>query len=151
MTINIQRLSLGDEAVLRVLAVEDADFDLDGRAGARKPLDDTQARDFLANPAVLLWVASDADQVLGFLYCVVVPLRSDDARELLLYEIGVRKHERRQGVGRALLAHMEAWMAEAGIKTVWVLADNPGAVTFYKSCAFIQEAEQPVYLTREVT
>ncbi|MDB5102057.1 MAG: GCN5-related N-acetyltransferase [Cyanobacteria bacterium RYN_339] len=148
MTITIKRLAPGDEPILQTLAAEDADFDLDGRSEPLKPLTAEQAHRYLSDPAVLNWAAMDGDTLLGFLYCLVVPLRSDDAQELLLYEIGVRSQWRRKGVGRALLDHMERWMKENAIKTVWVLADNPTAVDFYRGCGFGVEDEQPVYLTR---
>jgi ribosomal protein S18 acetylase RimI-like enzyme len=133
-----------------MLASEDADFDLDGRSGGLEPLSDEQARRFLANPAVLLWVAEAAGTVVGFNYCVEVPLRSGEGRELLLYEIGVRNAWRRQGVGRALLAEMERWMKAEALSTAWVCGDNPTAVAFYQGCGYHLEADQPTYLTREV-
>jgi ribosomal protein S18 acetylase RimI-like enzyme len=144
----IKRLGPGDEAILHSLALEDADFDLDGRGEPLRPLGAEEARTYLANPAVLHWVAQEGERALGFLYCLVVPLRSDDARELLLYEIGVRGEARRHGIGRALLDAMEAWMQTNATKTVWVLADNPTAVAFYRGCGFAVEDEQPVYMTR---
>jgi ribosomal protein S18 acetylase RimI-like enzyme len=39
-------------------------------------------------------------------------------------------------------------MAAEHLATVWVLADNPGAVEFYRAGGFAVEAEQPVYLVR---
>ena len=46
------------------------------------------------------------------------------------------------------MAHMERWMREHGVNEVWVLADNPGAVEFYRACGLGVEDEQPVYMTR---
>jgi ribosomal protein S18 acetylase RimI-like enzyme len=151
MSVTIRRLGPGDEALLELLATHDADFDLDGRGSSLRPLDRAAATRFLANPAVLLWVASADDVVVGLLYCLVVPLRSDEAQELLLYEIGVRSSWRKNGVGRALLDRMEDWMRANDIDVVWVLADNPIAVDFYRACEFVTEGEQPVYMTRDVT
>ena len=85
----------------------DPDFDLEGRGEALEPLSPQAARRFLADPAVLFWVAREDGHVAGFLYCLLVPLRSSDEQELLLYEIGVRAEWRRRGVGRLLLDHME--------------------------------------------
>src|SRR5262252_5004825 len=142
----VRRLGPGDEAVLTRLAVEDADFDLDGRGGDRAALDAGAARRYLADPAVLFWIATN-DDVVGFLSCVVVPLRSGDGRELLLYEIGVRQSRRRSGIGRALLNHMEEWMRTNHVPEVWVCADNPIAVGFYRGCGFKAPVDQPVYMT----
>jgi ribosomal protein S18 acetylase RimI-like enzyme len=135
---------------LQLLALEDADFDLEGRGEPLVPLEPAQATRYLSNPSVLHWVAFDDSGVTGFLYCSVVYLRSAPGQELLLYEIGVRQRVRRQGVGRALLTHMENWMRDSGLTEVWVLADNQVAVDFYRGCGFAQELEQPVYLTREI-
>jgi GNAT superfamily N-acetyltransferase len=151
MTVTIRRLGPGDESVLELLAKLDADFDLDGRGSSLQPLDHAAAQRFLANTAVLLWIAVADDVVVGLLYCLVVPLRSEQGQELLLYEIGVRSSWRKAGVGRALLNQMEDWMCTNGINVVWVLADNPIAVDFYRACDFLIESEQPVYMTRDVT
>jgi GNAT superfamily N-acetyltransferase len=63
-------------------------------------------------------------------------MRKEPARELLLYEIGVRSAWRRRGVGRGLISAMTDWMRAEGIVTAWVLADNPGAERFYEGCGF---------------
>jgi ribosomal protein S18 acetylase RimI-like enzyme len=148
--VSIKRLGPGDEPILELLAREDADFDLDGRGTALQPLGPTAAQKYLANPAVLHWVVVEGDAVIGFLYCILLPLRSGVGQELLLYEIGVRNSRRRRGTGRALLDHMEAWMRTNGVGEVWVCADNQVAVEFYRGCGFSAEAPQPVYLTRKV-
>ena len=151
MSFAIRRLAPGDEAILALLAVEDADFDLDVRGVPGEPLSPQRARAYLANPAVLSWVAVDGETIVGHLQCLHLPLRHGDGEELLLYEIGVRSAWRRRGAGRALLAEMEAWMRAHHVPEVWVLGDNQGAVDFYRACEFAIEDEQPVYLTRRLT
>jgi ribosomal protein S18 acetylase RimI-like enzyme len=150
MSVAIKRLGPGDEALLEVLTREDADFDLEGQGGGLTPLTPVHAQRYLANPGVLHWVAQQEGAVVGFLYCSLVLLRSEPARELLLYEIGVRSAWRRRGVGRALLSHMESWMRNNDVGVVWVCADNAIAVEFYRGCGFSNEAQQPVYMTREI-
>ncbi len=150
MTVSIKRLGPGDEATLELLALEDADFDLEGRSSGLTPLKPGHAQRYLANPNVLHWVAQHEGVTAGFLACSLVLLRSDPGRELLLYEVGVRSAWRRQGVGRALLSHMETWMQNNDVGVVWVCADNAVAVEFYRGCGFNLEEQQPVYLTREV-
>ena len=149
--VSIKRLGCGDERVLTLLATQDADFDLDGRSAPLAPLAPDHAQRFLADDAVLLWTAMDGDEVVGFLFCLIVPLRSGDGQELLLYEIGVRSAWRRRGVGRALLDEMERWMKTTGVSEVWVLSDNPAAVEFYRGCGFASDPDQPTYMTREIT
>ena len=92
----IRRLVPGDEAILTLLATDDADFDLGERGRPLKPLGSAAARRYLENPAVLCWVAVEADEVVGHLQCIALPLREDEGQELLLYEIGVRTACRRR-------------------------------------------------------
>src|SRR3712207_4274238 len=108
MAMSIRRLGAGDERVLELLAAEEADFDLAERGVPLQPLDADAARRYLANPAVLHWVAVDGGEILGDLACILVPLSAGEGEELLLYDIGVRGSSRRRGVGRALLAQMES-------------------------------------------
>src|SRR6478752_8814249 len=150
MSVSIRRLGPGDEATLELLNREDGDFDLDGRSHELPPLKPNLAQRYLANPSVLHWVASLDGEVIGFLYCAHLLLRTDPGQELLLYEIGVRKAHRRQGVGRALLEHMARWMQSNDISVVWVCADNRVAVDFYRGCGFASEQPQPVYMTRRI-
>jgi aminoglycoside 6'-N-acetyltransferase I len=147
MTIAVRRLGPGDEHVLDVLAQDDADFDLDDRGAPRELLTPGDARAFLADPNVLAWIAHDGADTLGFMYCHALRKRAGAPLEVLLYEIGVRDAHRRSGVGRALLAALDAWMRAHDVREAWVLADNPGATAFYRACGFV-DAEQPTYLTR---
>lgn len=147
MATEIRRLGPADEAILTMLAVDDAAFDLDGRGSTAPPLTPDASRAYLADPAVLFWAAEDGGAVVGFLSCVVVPLRHGHGRELLLYEIGVHHAWRRKGVGATLLEAMDRWMVDHHVRDVWVLADNPGAVDFYRACGFTAAEDQPVYLT----
>ena len=148
MSLSIKRLGPGDEATLELLAKEDAAFDLEGRGSPLSPLKPALAQRYLANPGVLHWVAFEDNVPTGFLVCNLVLLRSGLGQELLLYEVGVRMSARRQGIGRALLSHMESWMQSNDVREVWVCADNQVAVEFYRGCGFQLEGEQPVYLTR---
>jgi GNAT superfamily N-acetyltransferase len=132
----VRRLGPGDESVLALLARDDADFDLDGGPGRRTPLPRASARDYLADSHVLHWTAWAGEEVVGSLVCHVLPMRKQPARELLLYEIGVRSAWRRRGVGRRLITTMTDWMRVESIVTAWVLADNPGAEQFYAACGF---------------
>jgi ribosomal protein S18 acetylase RimI-like enzyme len=148
MAVSVRRLGLGDEGVLELLALEDWDFDVAGRGGTREPLSVEAAGRYLSDPNVLHWVAETLGEVLGHLQCTLVRKQSGEAAEVLVYEIGVRSAQRRKGIGRALLAVLEAWMDERHMHESWVLADNPGAVAFYRACGFEIPAPPPTYLTR---
>ncbi|NJK79201.1 MAG: GNAT family N-acetyltransferase [Chloroflexaceae bacterium] len=148
MAITIQRLVPGDEPILHQLAIDSAHFEQPGHGAPLQPLEPDAAQRYLANPAVLHWVAMDDITVVGSLYCTVIPCNAEEEYEVLLYEIGVHHQWRRHGVGRMLLVAMEEWMQQHAVSTVWVLADNPAAAEFYRACGFVVEAEQPVYMTR---
>jgi GNAT superfamily N-acetyltransferase len=145
--VEIRRLGPGDEPILRMLAVEDADFDLAGRSAARQPLSDEDAAAYLGDSGVLHWVAAEDGSITGFLRAYVERRRAGAARQLHLYEMGVREGSRRRGVGTALVNAMLEWMADEGVGIAWVLADNPGAEAFYAACGFTRDAEQPVQMT----
>jgi ribosomal protein S18 acetylase RimI-like enzyme len=140
--ISVRLLGPGDEAVLRLLNDEDADFDLAGRGAPGAPLAPADAAAFLADPAACLWVAEEGGRVLGFNLCYLLRRRNDAPREVLLFEIGVRQGDRRRGAGRALVAAMRALMERERMAECWVLADNPGAIEFYAACGFARDDEQ---------
>jgi ribosomal protein S18 acetylase RimI-like enzyme len=142
-----------DVDILRRLATDDVDFDIEGRGGDRTPLAPDEALAYLGDPTVLHWVAEDptSGSVLGHLQCQLVRKRYGNPVELLLYEIGVLASARRRGVGRALAQAMIDWMKAHEVGEVWVLSDNPDATLFYEACGFRRAPEQPVYLTRELS
>ena len=142
----IRRLGPGDAHVLALLARDDPDFELDAGRGARTPLTAAAAGAYLADPHVLHWTAWAGGEVVGSLVCHVLPMRKEPARELLLYEIGVRSALRRRGLGRQLVSAMTAWMQDHGLLTAWVLADNPGAERFYGACGFGPGSGPATYL-----
>lgn len=155
--LTLRRLGPEDADILRQLTEAGSAFELyqptslpgsdPAPSGEFPPTFDLeQARLFLSNPQVLYWVAFAGNQPVGELHCLELPLIQ--GRELMLYEIGVHKDWRKQGVGRLLLAEMQAWMDTYAVTDVWVLADNSGAVQFYQACGFEPETEQPVYMTR---
>lgn len=142
MNLSVRLLGPGDEAVLAVLAADEADLDMAGRGDPSVPLAPADAAAYLGDPAVLHWVAEEDGRVLGFNLCYLLRRRSDAPRELLLFEIGVREDDRRRGVGAALVAAMRAYAERERITEIWVLADNPGAIAFYTACGFARDEEQ---------
>jgi ribosomal protein S18 acetylase RimI-like enzyme len=148
MSVAVRRLVPGDEELLETLAREDRDFDLAGRGAPLRPLSLEGARVYLAHPDVLHWVAETPTGVVGHLQCELIHKRGGDPVEVLLYEVGVRSAHRRLGVGRAMMDALSAFMEEKRIREVWVLADNPGAVAFYRACGFETPKPVPAYMTR---
>ncbi len=116
--IGVRRLGPGDEDVLALLARDEADFDLAARGGARPPLETGAAAAYLADAGVLHWVAECRGDVTGHLLCLVQLRRVAPVRQLMLYEVGVRRAWRRRGGGRALLGAMADWMARHEVTDV---------------------------------
>jgi ribosomal protein S18 acetylase RimI-like enzyme len=145
--LTVRRLAPGDERVLALLARDDEDFDIADRGKPRRCLSPAAARAYLKDPHVLHWVAERDGRILGHVYFHILRKRAGDPLELLLYEIGVRAEARRDGVGRALLGEARAWMRAHRVREAWVLADNPGAVRFYRACGYRVAPDAPTYLT----
>jgi ribosomal protein S18 acetylase RimI-like enzyme len=141
MTPAIRRLGPGDEVMLERLARDAPEFDLAGRSEPDEPLAPADAAAYLAGESVLHWIAEEQGRVVGELLCHVLPIPHGAGRELLLYSIGVREGDRRRGVGRALVDVMARWAEGAGVREVWVLADNPAAEAFYQACGFVRGAD----------
>lgn len=151
MPFAVRRLLPADAALLCDLMRDAAAFELDDDPDDTPATAHTvaTAHAYLAHPAVLHWVAvSDEGLPLGMLYGAWLPTPHHAAGELLLHGIGVRPDWRRRGVGRALLAAMDDWMQAHGVAVVWLLADNPAAVQFYRACGFVLGVGQATYMLR---
>jgi GNAT superfamily N-acetyltransferase len=142
----IRRLGPGDEAVLAVLAADEDDFELAERGAPRPAVKGPDAAEYLSDPSVLHWVAEEDGVVTGFLLAYVERRRVGAPRQLLLYEIGVRRAHRCRGVGSALVEAMRAWMRGHGVGEAWVPAD-PAVEAFYAACGFVRDDVQPVQMT----
>ena len=101
-----------------------------------EPTDRARVRAFLADPTVLFWLAEIDGDPIGMLHCYVQRGYAAGAwAELLLFEIGTHADHRRQGIGRALLDVMEAWMRTNRVDVVWVPAAGT-AIAFYRACGY---------------
>jgi ribosomal protein S18 acetylase RimI-like enzyme len=149
MGFTIRRLGPGDEPVLALLTGDDADFDLEDRGAPRAPLSGEAARAYLADASLLHWIAEADGMVIGHMYAHALRKRAGDPVEVLLYEIGVRSAHRRRGVGRALVSALTEWMSAHDVREAWVVADNEGAVEFYRALGFAAgDPRAAVYMTR---
>lgn len=76
------------------------------------------------------------EQVLGGLTAYELEMRTEDATELFIYEIGVEKAHRRQGVGRSLIEFVRELCRSRRLSTLYVPAhaDDALAVAFYAAC-----------------
>jgi ribosomal-protein-alanine N-acetyltransferase len=115
--VNIRRLAPGDEAVVRELAEREPQTEL------------------LADERTLLLAAFDGSAPIGFVLAYVLPRRHGEPEHLFVYEIGVREHARRRGVGRALMQHVAELARERGLRDGFLLTNesNAGAMAFYEA------------------
>ena len=135
----VRRIGPADAGALIALAATDNLFDEDPRIAPSGELNPDGAREFLADPSVLFWLAESGGQTVGFLHCCIQRRRTPGPwAELLLMEMGTRAGWRRRGIGRALIAEMEAWMRGNAVTEVWVPA-NTYAVGFYRKCGFAMD------------
>jgi [ribosomal protein S18]-alanine N-acetyltransferase len=81
----------------------------------------------------------------GCLFAAGIMAYGDTSAHLVL--LGVRRTHRRQGMGRHLLAWLEACALTAGLRTVGVEVreDNPGALAFYRAQGYSVRDRVPGY------
>jgi aminoglycoside 3-N-acetyltransferase I len=76
----------------------------------------------------------DREPVAG-LTAFTLPLTRCEAAEVLIYDIAVQLRHQRRGLGRLLVDTLKKLAAEAGIRTIWVPAENEDlhALEFYRA------------------
>lgn len=89
---------------------------------------------------VLVAISSDdgAGRVLGMATAQLVISTAEGGPALLVEDVVVRPEARGRGVGRALIARIEAWGRRLGSTRLQLLADrhNTGSHGFYAACGF---------------
>ena len=105
-----------------------------------------RARSFLASEGNHCLVAYIDEEPAGFVTGVEIA-HPDKETEMLLYELGVDERRRGQGIGRALVAALEAIARNRGLRGMWVLTEpsNAAALATYRS-AGADVAEDAVVL-----
>lgn len=88
----------------------------------------------------LALVAASADDgaVLGMATAQLVVSTAQGGPALLVEDVVLRPEARGQGLGRALLARIEAWGRRLGATRLQLLMDkdNTAALGFYRACGF---------------
>lgn len=85
-------------------------------------------------------VAGIGDRICGYLgFDIPTPLASN--KHVYSINIAIHPDYHRQGIGGKLIDAIKQHASEQGIRklSLRVLATNPGAIAFYKSCGFIEE------------
>lgn len=78
----------------------------------------------------------------------------DERRDRSPWIVGmiVHPHRRGEGIGKALIAHVEAWAAATDIGQLWVATETAGrAVAFYQRCGYARLEELPAQRGEMVT
>jgi aminoglycoside 3-N-acetyltransferase I len=115
--VNIRRLGVGDEDVVRQLAVREPQTGL---------LDDDRT---------IMLAAFEDHEPIGFVLAYELPRRHGHAAMLSVYEIDVDADRRRAGIATALMDHLGELARERGIADGFLLTNesNEAAMAFYAS------------------
>lgn len=93
-----------------------------------------------ASASRLVLAAEDAEAggIVGMATAQVVISTAEGGPALLVEDVVLRPEARGRGLGRALLARIEAWGAGLGATRLQLLADrdNAPALAFYAACGF---------------
>jgi len=86
----------------------------------------------------LVLVAEDKGSVAGMATAQLVVSTAEGGPSLLIEDVIVRPEAHGRGIGRALLARLEAWGVGLGATRLQLLADrdNTTALDFYRACGF---------------
>ena len=79
--------------------------------------------------------ALDGGRIAGGLTAHTLPLTRTQESEVFIYDIAVRREDRRRGVGRRLVAELQRSANARGIRELFVPADNGDidALDFYRA------------------
>ncbi|HUV48543.1 MAG TPA: GNAT family N-acetyltransferase [Actinomycetes bacterium] len=90
--------------------------------------------DFLGRPGHHLLIAEVEGRPVGFITGIEIA-HPDKRVEMLLYEMGVDHTCRRRGIGRALVAALQAYAQRVGCAGMWVPveAGDDAALAFYRA------------------
>ncbi len=124
MTVDIKVLGASDENMLRRVALDVFDNDIDP----------TLTSEFLRDPRHHLAVAVDGGSVIGFASAVHY-VHPDKPPELWINEVGVAPSHQGRGIGKTLLNALFQRARDLECREAWVLteADNERAVQLYRS------------------
>ncbi|WP_375384414.1 GNAT family N-acetyltransferase [uncultured Microbacterium sp.] len=98
------------------------------------PLRDAFVAQLLAREDLWLYAATAEGDPVGGMTVHVLPLTRTESTELMIYDIAVRADWQRRGVGASLLRRLRLDAAAAGIRELWVPAENEDthAIEFYR-------------------
>lgn len=132
--IRSRRLTAGDRELARAL------FSLMAEVFAEEPrplsdgyLDRLLARDEFW--AIAAFEGDRGDRIVGGITAHALPMTRAETSELFIYDVAVHPAHQRKGVGRQLVTELRERAAAAGIRELFVPADNDDlhALDFYRA------------------
>jgi aminoglycoside 3-N-acetyltransferase I len=98
-------------------------------------LSDAYIDRLLARSDFWVFAAVDGARPAGGLTAHILPMTIFEGSEVFIYDIAVAPDHQRRGIGRGLLEAVRSTARNAGIATVFVLADDEdsGALDFYRA------------------
>ena len=90
-------------------------------------------KDLLGKPGFIIYAAMYGDEVAGGLTAYELPMWHSESSEMFLYDIAIRPEYQRIGLGKKLLLALMAYCRQAGIREMFVAADEDDthALDFY--------------------
>jgi aminoglycoside 3-N-acetyltransferase I len=100
-----------------------------------EPLSDAYLDRLLNRTEFFTIAAFVGDEIVGGITAHTLPMTRAESSEVFIYDIAVRKDQRRKGAGRLLMAALREGAAAVGIHDVFVPADNDDthALDFYRA------------------
>ena len=107
---------------------------------------------WLADPQRGLFVAAEGPALLGLASMTATPRLENEYAVAQLVALVVTSTARGRGIGRSLVAHVEAWAREAGCDAVVLTTarDRSAAHALYRGLGY-RERDDLVVLTRRIT
>jgi aminoglycoside 3-N-acetyltransferase I len=129
-----RRLTAGDRELARALFSLMAEvFEEPSRPLSDGYLDRLLAREEFW--AIAAFEGDRGDQIIGGLTAHTLPMTRDETSEVFIYDVAVHPAHQRKGVGRRLVTELRERAAVAGIRDLFVPADNDDrhALDFYRA------------------
>ena len=138
VSIAIKRLGPGDESILRDVAADVFDHDLEPEF----------VEEFLGDPRHHIVVALEGSSVVGMASGVHY-VHPDKAAQLFVNELGVAPTHHRQGIGRKLVEALLAEGRKLGCSEAWVGTEvgNTAARGLYAASGGVEDSEPFIQFT----
>lgn len=129
--IQTKRLTDGDRKLARKLFILMAEV----FAEVCEPLSDVYLDSLLNREDFWAIAAFVGDDIVGGITAHTLPMTRSESSEVFIYDIAVHTDYQRQGIGRHLIITLCEAIATAGIREVFVSADNEDihALDFYQA------------------